>query len=245
MVEDARLQYRTAAEPPSGVLSGPAVLPAGGLDEVAAKSLLEGMGLACPTRFVCDTRASAHAAFVAHAGPMVAKVIDKAIPHKTEVGGVHVNISTIAQLDEALDRIDAIPGTPRPYLLEEMAPDGLELIIGAVRDPSFGPVVLVGLGGTIAEALKDVSRRVAPITAVDAQEMLDELRGRALLDGWRGNAAVSRPSVIQAMLAVSAIIVTCESVGEIEINPFRVYPDRGLVLDALFVPTRAEAAIDP
>jgi acetate---CoA ligase (ADP-forming) len=245
MVEDAKLQYRAAAAPPSNILSGPVVFPADGLDEVAAKSLLEGVGLACPKRFVCDTRTSAHAAFAAHAGPMVAKVIDKRIPHKSEVGGVHVNIRTIAQLDEALDRIDAIPGTPRPYLLEEMAPDGLELIIGAVRDPSFGPVVLVGLGGTIAEALKDVSRRVAPITAVEAQEMLDELRGRALLDGWRGNAAVSRPSVIQAMLTVSAIIVGCESIGEIEINPFRIYPDRGLVLDALVVPTRAEAAIDP
>jgi acetate---CoA ligase (ADP-forming) len=186
---------------------------------------------------VCDIRAAAHAAFGAHAGPMVVKVIDEGIPHKTEVGGVHVNIRTAAHLDEALDRIDAIPGTRRSYLLEEMAPEGLELIIGAVRDPSFGPVVLVGLGGTAAEALKDVSRRLAPISSADAEEMLDELRGRALLDGWRGNPALSRSSVIQAMLALSAIIVTCESVGEIEINPFRVYPDRGLVLDALIVRT--------
>jgi ATP-grasp domain len=112
----------------------------------------------------------------------------------------------------------SITGTRQSYLLEEMAPDGLELLIGAVRDPSFGPVVLVGLGGTVAEALKDVSRRVAPISSPDAEEMLDELRGRALLDGWRGNPALNRSSVIQAMLALSDIIVTCGSVGEIEIN---------------------------
>jgi ATP-grasp domain len=104
--------------------------------------------------------------------------------------------------------------------------------------------VLVGLGGAAAEALKDVSRRVAPISSADAEEMLDELRGRALLDGWRGNPALSRSSVIQAMLALSAIIVTCGSVGEIEINPFRVYPDRGLVLDALIVRTIDCDAVD-
>jgi hypothetical protein len=88
------------------------------------------------------------------------------------------------------------------------------------------------------------SRRVAPISSPDAEEMLDELRGRALLDGWRGNPALNRSSVIQAMLALSETIVTCGSVGEIEINLFRVYPDRGLVLDALIVRTIDCDAVD-
>ena len=235
LVEDAKLQHRPdpaaqAAVPPARLEVGE-----GNLDEVGAKALLETLGLSCPTRFVCEGRAAAHAAFDSHGGPLVVKVIDRNILHKTEVGGVHVNVRTRDQLEAALDRIDAIPGAVRPYLLEEMAPSGLELIVGAVRDASFGPVVLVGLGGTIAEALKDVSRRLAPITAADAEEMLNELRGRALLEGWRGEPAVDRGSIVAAMLALSALLVGNDSVTELEINPFRVYPNRGLVLDALVV----------
>jgi len=240
MVEDAKMRFRASAAPPIAVSPIEIALPAGGLDEVGAKTLLETMGLKCPKRYVCENREMAHAAFAAHGRPMVVKVIDKAILHKTEVGGVHVNVRSRADLDQALDRIDAIPGPPRGYLLEDMAPSGLELIIGAARDPSFGPVVLVGLGGTLAEALKDVSRRVAPIASSDAQEMLDELRGHALLGAWRGAPAVSRPAIVEAMLALSAIIVACEPVTEIEINPFRAYPDGGLVLDALVVYSRPD-----
>ena len=223
LVEDARLRARPApsaantARLPAGF-----AVPAAALDEVAAKALLERAGLQTPTRRVCGSRAEAAAALAAHGKAMVVKVVDEAILHKTEVGG-------------ALDRIDAIPGPARPYLLEEMAPPGLELIVGAVRDRSFGPVVLVGLGGTLAEAVKDVSRRLAPITSADAEEMLGELRGHALLDGWRGAPAVSRAAIIEAMLALSAIIVANPAVTEIEINPFRAYPERGLVLDALIV----------
>ncbi|MDP8984585.1 MAG: acetate--CoA ligase family protein [Pseudomonadota bacterium] len=235
LVEDAKTRSRALSAGPIAVSHREFSLPAGGLDEVGAKSLLQTMGLTCPKRYVCENRETAHAAFDAHGRPMVVKVIDKAILHKTEVGGVHVNVRSREDLDRALDRIDAIPGSPRGYLLEDMAPSGLELIIGAARDPSFGPVVLVGLGGTLAEALKDVSRRVAPITSSDAEEMLDELRGHPLLNGWRGAPAVSRPAIVEAMLALSAIIVSCEPVTEIEINPFRAYPDGGLVLDALVV----------
>ncbi len=235
LVDDAKLQFRSARTASAEERAVNVRVPREGLDEVGAKILLETLGLRCATRYVCENRAAARTAFDAHQGPLVVKVIDKDILHKTEVGGVHVNVRTAAQLEAALDRIDAIPGPARSYLLEDMAPSGLELIVGAVRDPSFGPVVLVGLGGTVAEALKDVSRRLAPITAGDADEMLDELRGHELLDGWRGQPAVSRQSIIEAMLAVSAMVLTCESVTEIEINPFRVYADRGLVLDALIV----------
>ncbi len=242
LVEDARLRARPA---PSAANTAPLpagfAVPRGALDEVEAKVLLESVGLRAPLRRVCNSRAEALVALAAHGGPMVVKVVDRAILHKTEVGGVHVNVRTPQELELALDRIDAIAGPARPYLLEEMAPSGLELIIGAVRDRSFGPVVLVGLGGTLAEAVKDVSRRVAPLTSADAEEMLGELRGHALLDGWRGAPAVSRTAIVEAMLALSAIIMANPAVTEVEINPFRVYPDRGLMLDALIVQSAQEA----
>jgi acyl-CoA synthetase (NDP forming) len=234
LVEDAKRQNgstenQDARPPPSFAM------PREALDEAGAKEVMETMGLSCPERFVCSTRATASAAFERFGGPMVVKVLDAAILHKTEVGGVHVNVRTPDDLERALTRIDAIPGPRRRYLLEAMAPPGLELIIGAVRDPSFGPVIVVGLGGTLAEAVKDVSRRLAPITAEDAVQMLAELRGYALLQGWRGAPAVDHSAIIKAMLALSTVIMAFDMASEIEINPFRAYPEGGLVLDALLV----------
>jgi acyl-CoA synthetase (NDP forming) len=232
MVEDAKGQYRLAAYGPH-VARLRGIVRRDGFSEVDAKLLLESVGLSCPKRFVCATRAEARAAFGEFRSPMVIKVLDKTILHKTEVGGVHVDIHSVGRLEMALDRIDAIPGPSRPYLLEEMAAPGLELIIGAARDVSFGPVVLVGLGGTLAEVFEDVARRVAPIAAGDAIDMLHELKCRALLDGWRGEPPVNLESVTNAMLTLSSLIVSCEWMSAIEINPFRAFPDRGLVLDAL------------
>jgi acetyltransferase len=235
MVDDASSQWHLAASMPAAQTPPSVMRPAGSFDEVGAKAFLELWGLACPTRRVCANRADARAAFAAHGGPMVVKVIDRTILHKTDVGGVHVNVCSLADLERALDRIDSIPGSPRPYLLEVMAPPGLELIVGAVRDRTFGPVVLVGLGGTLAEALHDVSRRVAPIDALEAERMLSELQGHALLDGWRGTPAVSRRAITHALLAVSNILVGYDTITEVEINPLRVYPDGALVLDALII----------
>ena len=234
LVEDAKRQNGSAEHQDARPLPSFAMTREA-LDEAGAKEMMETMGLSCPERFVCSSRATASAAFERFGRPMVVKVLDAAILHKTEVGGVHVNVRTPDDLERALTRIDAIPGPQRRYLLEAMAPPGLELIIGAVRDPSFGPVILVGLGGTLAEAVKDVSRRLAPITAEDAVQMLSELRGYALLQGWRGAPAVDRTAIIKAMLALSTVILAFDMVSEIEINPFRAYPDGGLVLDALLV----------
>ena len=96
-----------------------------------------------------------------------------------------------------------------------MAPAGVELIAGAVRDPSFGPVVLVGLGGTAAEALQDTAVRLAPLSEEDALDMLDELRGRRLLDGWRGAPPVDRPAIARAVAALGRILLEHPGVGEI------------------------------
>lgn len=164
-------------------------------------------------------------------------MLDPLITHKTEHGGVHLNIRTSEQLAAALVRIDSIPAdrTHRGYLLEEMAQPGVDLILGARRDPSYGPTVLIGLGGVEAEALKDVSIRLAPLTAIDAAEMLDELRGRALLDGWRGAPAVKRDAIVNAILAVADLIHANASLRELDINPLRCSPAGVLALDALMI----------
>ena len=92
-------------------------------------------------------------------------MLDAAFPHKSDVGGVHLNITSPTALESALDAIDRLaPDRPLRYLIEEMLPSGLELIIGGTRNPSFGPTILVGLGGVVAEVLHDVSLRLAPLT---------------------------------------------------------------------------------
>lgn len=237
LVADAQARWRAQRPVLRAPPAAAALVLDGRLDEDRAKQLLESAGVTCPARIVCADRAAARAAFETLGIPVVVKVLDAGIPHKTEVGGVHVGVRTIEALEAALDRIDAIPGAAaRVYLLEAMAPPGLELIVGGVRDSSFGPVVLVGLGGVLAEALQDVSRRLAPITAEEAEDMLDELAGCALLQGWRGAPPVDRTAVVGALLAVSDLLVAHPDLAEVEINPFRAYADGGLALDALVIP---------
>lgn len=235
MVEDSRAQCAARHQPSDMAGAGVAPELPDVIDEAAAKEILGRLGVRSPARAVCQTRDEARAAFARIGGKVVVKVIDAAILHKTEAGGVHVGIADAAALEGALDCIDAIPGPQRPYLVEEMAPAGLELIVGAVRDPSFGPAIIVGLGGTAAEAMQDISRRLAPITPEDAHAMLDELRGKALLDGWRGAPAVDRSAIVDVLVTLARFIATNPGVREVEINPLRVYPDGCLALDALLM----------
>ncbi len=235
LIADSKARYRRALAVPHSTIKAAAVKPA--RDELAAKALLRTYGIHVPSSVLCTSHETAHQAFAQLKRPIVVKVSDPAIAHKTEVGGVRLNIRTNIELDSALAQMDSIPGAreERGYLLEEMAGPGVELILGAKRDASYGPTVLVGLGGVEAEALKDVSIRLAPLTAADAAEMLSELRGSALLDGWRGAAPVNRSAVIDAILAVSRLMVEQPALLELDINPLRATPDGMMALDALMV----------
>jgi acetyltransferase len=167
---------------------------------------------------------------------VVVKLLASDILHKTEVGGVRLGIADTESLHRALEHIDAIPvQSPRRYLIEEMAPPGLELIVGAVRDPSFGPSVMVGLGGTFAEALKDTVLRLSPLSRSAALEMLEELRASAILDGFRGSAPLDRHAIADVIVALGALLYADATITEIEINPLRVHAGGVLALDALVV----------
>lgn len=238
LCEDARAQYRksqyAAGAGSSAVKLAP--LPAHELNEAECKQVLRQVKLASPQSVVCATRAEAVAAFARLTKPVIAKVLSAEILHKTEVGGVHLNIRTQDELDAALQKIDAIPckGT-KQYLIEEMAGPGVDLIVGGVRDPVFGPTVLLGMGGIMAELLKDVSMRVAPIQRADAAEMMRDLHGAALFEGWRGSPAVDKKAIEDALLAVSALMTQGDQVKELDINPLRASPKGVLALDAVIV----------
>jgi acyl-CoA synthetase (NDP forming) len=203
-------------------------------DEYSAKQLLVALGVPAPRGFACASHAEARAAWQTLGRSAVVKILAPEIQHKTEVFGVHANVTDEATLERALARLDAIPLTsPRRYLIEEMAPPGLELLLGAVRDESFGPTVTLGLGGTLAETFQDTVTRLAPITMTEAEEMLHELRAAPLFDGWRGSPELDRRAVQRALVAVGDFLCRHSDIKVFEINPLRVYPRGTLALDAL------------
>ncbi|UUU35593.1 acetate--CoA ligase family protein [Streptomyces sp. CA-210063] len=220
----------SVSEGPAPVTAATCV-PTGPLDEDAAKSFLAELGIRTPDRVACDSRADAHDALRLLGGPVAVKVLDAAILHKTEVGGVHLGVRTAAELDAALDAI----GAGRRYLVEAMAPAGVDLVLGVRRDPVFGPVVLAGLGGTAAEALADVAIRLAPLTVAEAAAMPDDLAARALLDGWRGGPVLDRTEFGRAVSALAAALAASPETAEIEINPLRLTADGLIALDAVIV----------
>ena len=240
LVEDARAQFRILTSPPdiSNHNSTEATLPRLP-DEASAKDFIGTMGISTPQRFVCSSREEARSALKKIPGAAVVKILDPRVTHKTETGGVHLGIRTAKQLAAALDQIDSINSGTRKkrYLVEAMAPPGLEVIVGARNDESWGPVVLLGLGGTTAEVLEDVSIRLASVSKTEAHAMIDELKSSALFSGFRGTPQADKEALANIIVSVSRIVLEAPGVREIDLNPVRVY-EKGagaLALDALII----------
>jgi acyl-CoA synthetase (NDP forming) len=230
LADDARaawLREESPAPPPRGAAHVPS-----SLDEDEAKALVAAAGVPALRRHACSGREQAHAALAELGGPVVVKLLDADVLHKTEVGGVHLGVRTPADLDGALDALAAAGA--RRVLVEQMATAGPELLLGARRDPVFGPVVVLGLGGTTAEALADVAVRLAPLSRRQARGMLDDLEGRAVVEGFRGAAAVDRDALADAVVGVAGLLAASPALSEVEVNPLRVLPDGSIVaLDAI------------
>jgi acetyltransferase len=197
-------------------------------DEDAAKTVLDALGVATPPRRVCRDRAAAHRALAELGGPVAVKRLEVGLLHKTEVGAVRLGIRTLAEMDAALDAV----GGDR-VLVEGMAPEGVDLVVGARRDPVFGPILLVGLGGTVAEALADVAVRVAPVRPEQASDIVDELAGGALLDGWRGGPVLDRAALGSLVADLGELLLTRPHLQDVEINPLRVTAAGLVALDAV------------
>ena len=217
-------------------------------NEASAKALLGEAGIAAPKERVVSRAGDVAAAAAALRFPVALKILSPDILHKTEVGGVALGIGTVAEAAVAagamLERVRAAMPEARidGVLLSEMVGEGVELIVGTRRDPLFGPLVMVGLGGVTAELFQDVSIRLAPVGDDEALEMLRELRAFPLLDGWRGGAkadVAAAAGVVSALSALAAANADC--VETIEINPLRVLAaGRGAVaLDAVIETTGA------
>jgi acetate---CoA ligase (ADP-forming) len=194
------------------------------IGEDDGKRLLTWLDIATPARQACDNRADAHAALDRLGAPVVVKMLEPVVLHKARVGGVRLGVRTGADLDAALDALDAAGATR--YLVEETAPAGLDLILGARRDPVFGPIVLVGLGGDLAEDLETVVVRPAPLSEATAAGMLDELLGHS---GAADHDPVDRGELAAAVTALGALVAAVPELAEIEVNPLRATIDGRLV----------------
>lgn len=211
-------------------------------DEDSTKKLMTHRGITVPQSTVTTSREEAHAAFETLQKPVVVKILSPVILHKTEVGGVHLNITTREQLDTALDALERIKA--EEVLLEEMAPSGVDLIVGARRDPVFGPIVLLGVGGTAAEAIGDVAIRSAPLDESAAAGMIDELVSRELLFGWRGGPTVNIPELGHILSTLGALVSSNDWISELEINPLRITSTGTVALDAVLVTKETDNGVD-
>lgn len=200
-------------------------------DEDRAKGVLDGLGIRTPARVRCESVDAALDALAEFGGPVAVKLLDASVLHKTEIGGVHLGIRSRDELADALEQLERAGA--EQFLMEAMAAPGVDLIVGARRDPVFGPVVLVGLGGAAAEALADVAVRAVPLSMAEAESMPDELLGRALLDGWRDGPVLDRSELAHVLRALGQVLIDSPAVGEIEINPLRLTRDGLVALDAV------------
>jgi succinyl-CoA synthetase beta subunit len=213
------------------------------LDELAGKQLLAAFEVNVP-RSVTVVNAEASAAAAAKLTPPLAvKVMSPDILHKSDAGGVKVGLKNANEVAQAITLMAALPAIKRAhvdgYLIEEMAPAGQEIVVGAVRDPDFGPMVMVGLGGIFVEVLADVAFRICPITRLDAEEMLDDLKGAAVLNGARGRKPVSRDAIIDVLLKVGGedglLMRHADDFKEADINPLIVSETGAVAVDARFI----------
>jgi acyl-CoA synthetase (NDP forming) len=170
--------------------------------------------------------------------PVVVKIVSPDISHKSDVGGVIVGLKTPGEVMEAASKIienvrrNAPGARITGLLVQKMAPKGLEVIVGGLRDNIFGPVVMFGLGGIFVEVLKDVSFRIAPITEEDALEMMGEIKSARLLDGYRGQPPVDKKAIAKIILAVAKLLEENPQVNSIDLNPVIAYEKGAVVADA-------------
>ncbi|MFN2289829.1 MAG: acetate--CoA ligase family protein, partial [Anaerolineae bacterium] len=196
-----------------------------------ARKILESYGLRIPKSEVADTpeRAIELARQIGY--PVVLKVASPDILHKTDVGGVKVGLGGAEDVRDAFELITYRAQRYLPEaqlwgcLVQDMVPPGgLEVLVGMVRDPQFGPLVTFGLGGIYVEAMKDVTSRIAPFSSQEAEEMLGEIRAHALLDGVRGQPEADKAAIIDTLLRVGQLVQDFPEIVELDINPLVVYP---------------------
>ncbi|MFO7568579.1 MAG: acetate--CoA ligase family protein [Smithellaceae bacterium] len=205
------------------------------LSEHDAKQVIASIGIAVTREKLARSREEAVAIALEIGYPVVLKGCSDKAAHKTELGLVKLKLGSAAEVMQAYDditgRADGLDGV----LVQEMLQGEREFVIGMTRDPHFGACVMFGIGGIFTEVIKDVTFRVAPLTDEDAEEMLDEIKLRKLLNAFRGSPAVDRPALVKALVGIGNLAHRCADIAQIDINPLIICGSRPVAADALVV----------
>jgi acetyltransferase len=201
------------------------------IGDAEAREILKAYGLRIPYSEIAEIPERAVEIANRIGYPVVLKIASPDILHKTDIGGVKVGLDNPEAI---LDAYELMVYRAQRYipeariwgcLVQEMMPQGgVEVLVGMNRDPQFGPLVTFGLGGIYVETLKDVTFRIAPFSPQEAEEMLNEIRAHALLDGVRGKPGVDKAAIVNALLRIGQLVQDFPEIAELDINPLMVYP---------------------
>lgn len=211
--------------------------------EPEGHEILRAYGLPVPQFKLCKTVAEAVAAATEIGYPVVLKIVSPDVLHKTEFGGVRVNITDDAQMKTEFAGLLETVKSKKPdadiwgVLVQQMAPKGTETILGMNRDASFGPILMFGLGGILVEVLKDVTFRIAPLNDVSTDSMVNGIKAVKILQGYRGEAPRDVAKIKECLQRLSQLVTDFTEISELDINPLLVYEQGkgALVLDARFL----------
>ena len=209
--------------------------------EPEAKALVSAWGIQVPKSVLIDKLEDVALKSKEITPPLVLKVVSQDILHKREFGGVITGINNSEEASIALKEMKRTLAEKAPkariagFLLEETAPTGIELIIGGLRDPQFGPAVMFGTGGFAVELVADVSFRLAPLNREEVFDMMREVKSYPLLTGFRGSKPVDIEKLASTVMKLSDILLEIEEIKEIEINPLLVHEEGAVAVDARVV----------
>ena len=215
------------------------------LTEIEAKELLKAAGISVIETKLATTKEQAVSISQQLGSPVALKIASADVVHKSDAGGVKLGLKTAVQVGKAYDDImksikKAFPGAKiEGVSVQTMAKPGVEVIIGMSKDAQFGPVLMFGLGGILVEILKDVSFRIVPLLKSDAKEMIRDIKGFPLLQGYRGSEPVDVENLENMLLKVSEFVQKTPEVKELDLNPIFAYRDGAVAVDARVILEKA------
>jgi acyl-CoA synthetase (NDP forming) len=216
-----------------GAVDGALARGGGWMTPEEAERVLAAAGIVTATTRVVTTTDDAVAAACTMGYPVALKALGPTLLHKTERQAVRLDLAD----DDAVRRVarefdEHFHSEMTGMIVQRMVPDGVEMLVGAVHDPSFGPVVVCGSGGVLVDLVADTAFRLHPLTDRDASEMLDELKGARLLRGYRGAPPADEPALRDLILRLSSVLTTCPEIQELDLNPVKVLQSGVRVADA-------------
>jgi acetyl-CoA synthetase (ADP-forming) len=211
------------------------------LTEFESKKILKQAGISVVETKLAKTQKEAISLSRKMGFPIALKIASPDVIHKSDSGGVKLSLNNVSEVKKAYDEI--LKKVKKQYpdavihgvSVQKMVRPGTEVIVGVSKDPQFGPVIMFGLGGIFVELLKDVTFRVIPVEQRDAREMIKEVKGYPLLQGYRGKESANISAIVEIILKISKLIEENPQIKELELNPIFVYREKAVGVDARII----------